>query len=80
MLFAASVLFGLICSSACCPAPSIGVLVTAPARRPTVSEADVPVVQNISIAISEPTMIRANVSRLSFTPPCLNDEKKPGPT
>ena len=80
MLLDASTLSGAICRSACWPAPSIGVLVTAPARRPTVSGAEMSVTQNAAMAVSEPVMISRNASRLSLRPPCLNDEKNPGPT
>ena len=80
MLFACSTLSGYIWSRACCPAPSIGVLVTAPARSPTVSEREVSVAQKITTAIVEPRISRRRAIRLSLMPSFLNDEKNPGPT
>ena len=80
MLLDASVLSGLACSRACCPAPSIGVLVTAPARSPTVSGAETPVVQYTRIAAKDPISMSMAARIFILTPPCLNDEKNPGPT
>ena len=80
MLLDASTLSGATCRSACWPAPSIGVLVTAPARSPTVSGTEMSVSQKAAMAVREPVIISRNASRLSLSPPCLNDEKNPGPT
>ena len=57
--------------SACCAAPSIGVLVTAPDRSPIEMGNDIPVSKYAPTAINVPRNRTVKESRFNFSPPSL---------
>ena len=67
-------------ASTCCPAPSDGVLVTAPDMMPSTAASGTWKTRWIAAAVAAPITTSAAAMRLSFSPDFFSAEKKPGPT
>ncbi len=78
--FETSVAEGEWSRSACCAAPSIGVLVTAPEKRPIDTGSDRSVHHQTPSVMRIPSPSTPNASRFSLMPPFFSDGKKLGPT